>query len=133
MEAQIRCLLIDGVSERINININQCTSQFHTTTYIFPLETMSRFLPEKEHMREALLFCFNLKKSAVELHQMLGEACGDSALSEITCKDWFRWFKDGNFDLSDKKRENCLRKVEDHQLQALLDEDDTLFFWRGIH
>ena len=38
-----------------------------------------------------------------------------------------------NFDLSDKKRENCLRKVEDHQLQALLDEDDTQFFWRGIH
>jgi len=30
-----------------------------------------------------------------------------------------------NFDLSYKKRENRLRKVEDCQLQALLDEDDT--------
>jgi len=30
-----------------------------------------------------------------------------------------------NFDLSDKKRENRPRKVEDCQLQALLDEDDT--------
>ena len=37
----------------------------------------------------------------------------------------FVWFKDGNFDLSDKKRENRPRKVEDHQLQAFLDEDDT--------
>jgi len=35
----------------------------------------------------------------------------------------FRRFNDDNFDLSDKKRENRPRKVEDCQLQALLDED----------
>ena len=34
-------------------------------------------------------------------------------------------FKDGNFQLSYKKRENRPREVEDHQLQAPLDEDDT--------
>ena len=33
-------------------------------------------------MREALLFCFNLKKSAAESHRMLVEAYGDNALSE---------------------------------------------------
>ena len=74
-------------------------------------------------MREALLFCFNLKKSAAESHRMLVEAYGDNALSKTTCRDWFRRFNDDNFDLSDKKREN--RKVEDCQLQALLDEDNT--------
>jgi len=36
---------------------------------------------------------------------MLVEAYGDNALSETTCRDWFRQFND-NFDLSDKKREN---------------------------
>ena len=56
---------------------------------------------------------------------MLVEAYGDNALSETTCKDWFRRFNDDNFDLSDKKRENRPRKVENCQLQALLDEDDT--------
>jgi len=56
---------------------------------------------------------------------MLVEAYGDNALSETTCRDWFHWFNDDNFDLSDKKRENRPRKVEDCQLQALLDEDDT--------
>ena len=61
-------------------------------------------------MREALLFCFNLKKSAAESHRMLMEAYGDNALLETTCKDWFN---DDNFDLSDKKRENRPRKVED--------------------
>jgi len=75
-------------------------------------------------MREALLFCFNLKKSAAESHRMLVETYGDNALSETTCKDWFRRFNDDNFDLSDKKRENRPRKVEDCQLQALLDKDD---------
>ena len=34
-------------------------------------------------MQEALLFCFNLKKSAAESHRMLVEAYGDNALSEI--------------------------------------------------
>jgi len=42
-----------------------------------------------------------------------------------TCRNWFRRFNDDNFDLSDKKHENWPRKVEDCQLQALLDEDDT--------
>ena len=46
-------------------------------------------------------------------------------LSETTCRDWLRRFKDGHFNLSDKKREYRSRKVEDHELQALLDEDDT--------
>ena len=40
-------------------------------------------------------------------------------------RNWFRRFNDDNFDLSDKKRENRPRKVEDCQLQAPLDEDDT--------
>jgi len=56
---------------------------------------------------------------------MLVEAYGDNALSETTCRDWFRRFNDDNFDLSDKKCENRPRKVEDYRLQALLDEDDT--------
>jgi len=38
---------------------------------------MSSFLLKKKHMRKALLFCFNLKKSAAESHQMLVEAYDD--------------------------------------------------------
>ena len=76
-------------------------------------------------MREALLFWFNLKKSAAESYRMLVEAYGWSALSETTSRDWFRWFKNAKFDLDDKKRENRPIKVDDHQLQALLDKNDT--------
>jgi len=85
---------------------------------------MSSFLPNKEYMREVLLFCFNLKKSSAKSHRMLVETYGDSALSETMCRDWFCRFKDGNFDLSDKKCENRPRKIEDYQLQALVDNDD---------
>jgi len=77
-------------------------------------------------MQEALLFCFNLKKSAAEPHRMLVEAYGDNALSETTCRDWFRRFNDDNFDLSETRSVKIgpgrLRIV---QLQALLDGDDT--------
>jgi len=86
---------------------------------------MSSFCLKKKHMREALLFCFNLKKLAAESHRMLVKVYSDNALSETTCRDWFRRFNDDNYDLSDKKHENRPRKVEDCQLQALLDEDDT--------
>ena len=57
---------------------------------------------------------------------MFVEAYGDNALSETTCRDWFRRFNDNNFNLNDKKRENRRenKKVENCQLQALLDEDD---------
>ena len=55
---------------------------------------------------------------------MFVETYGDNVLSETTCRDWFRRFNDDNFDLSDK-RENRPRKVEDCQLQAFLDKDDT--------
>jgi len=73
-------------------------------------------------MREALLFCFNLKKSAAKSHRMLVEAYGDNAFRKQRAEIDFT----GSMTtiLSDKKRENRPRKVEDCQLQALLDEDD---------
>ncbi|MBJ5570513.1 hypothetical protein JGG62_24225 [Salmonella enterica subsp. enterica serovar Typhimurium] len=54
---------------------------------------MSSFVPTKEHLREALLFCFRLKKSAGESHRLLVQAYGKHALSETTCREWFRRFK----------------------------------------
>ena len=56
---------------------------------------MSTFLPTKQHLREALLFCFNLKKSAAEGHRLLCEAYGEHAPSIKTCEYWFRRFKSG--------------------------------------
>lgn len=86
---------------------------------------MMEFVPEKQHLREALLFCFNLKKTAAESHRMLTEAYGQYALSEPTCREWFRRFKNGDFEVRDKERSGQPKKFQDDELATLLDEDPT--------
>ncbi|UYV72731.1 SETMAR [Cordylochernes scorpioides] len=86
---------------------------------------MSTFLPTKHNLREALLFCFNLKKSATDGHRLLCEAYGKHALSIKSCEYWFRRFKSGDFDTRDKERGGRPIKFEDAELEALLDEDSS--------
>lgn len=87
---------------------------------------MANFIPESDDLRKALIFCFHLKKSAAESHRMLVEAYGDHALSEATCKRWFQQFRDNDFDVRNEERGRPPKKFEDAELQAILDEDDTL-------
>jgi len=83
---------------------------------------MSSFEPNKHHLRELLIYFFNLKKSAAEAHRMLIEAYGDAALSERSY-EWFQKFKNGEFDIEDKERSGRSKVYEDAELKALLDED----------
>lgn len=76
------------------------------------------YTPTLINAQHTYKFCFNLKKLAAESHRILVEAMA-------TVFTWFRRFKDGNLVLSDKKRENRSRKVEDQELQAPLDADNT--------
>lgn len=96
-----------------------------THIFFLSLVNMSTRSRNKMHMRTALLFCFDLKKSAIEAHRMLVKAYGNDAISERSCRDWYHRFKAGNFDLASKKPENRPKKFENLDLQALLDEDDT--------
>ncbi|UYV62812.1 SETMAR, partial [Cordylochernes scorpioides] len=93
--------------------------------FFFGALTMSTFLPTKHNLREALLFCFNLKKSATDGHRFLCEAYGKHALSIKSCEYWFRGFKSGDFDTRDKERGGRPIKFEDAELEALLDEDSS--------
>lgn len=86
---------------------------------------MSNCEPEKHHLREVLLYLFNIKETAAESHRLLVEAYGDHALSETTCRDWFRRIKSGDFDVKDKQRPGPSKKFEDAELQASLDADDA--------
>lgn len=84
---------------------------------------MSNFVPKKEYLRGILLHYFFQKKSAAEAHRILVETYGDHALSETTCRDWFRRFKNNDFDVEDKERSGAPKKFEDEELEALLDEN----------
>ena len=66
---------------------------------------MSDFVPNNRHLREVLISFFHSKKTAAEEHQELQKVYGDAALSETTCRDRFRRFKDGDFDVDDRPRE----------------------------
>lgn len=86
---------------------------------------MSNFVPTKCNLREALLFCFHLKKSAAESQRMLSEAYDDYTSSISTCEYWFRRYKKGDFDTEDKKRPGQPKKFEDEEMEALLDQDPS--------
>lgn len=86
---------------------------------------MSTFVPTKRHLREALLFCFHLKKSTGESQEMLMDAYGNRSPSISTCEYWFRRFKRGNFGTEDNARPGQPRKVEDADLEVLLNQDKT--------
>lgn len=97
--------------------------EFVLSSYICLLVNMSNFEPNKRHLREALLFCFHLKKSAAEAHRMLQEAYGEGCVDDSMCRKWFRHFKDGEFDVEDKERSGRPKTFKDAELEALLDED----------
>lgn len=56
---------------------------------------------------------------------MLVETYGEHSLGITQCKEWFKKFRNGNYDVENKTRENAPKKFQDAELQALLDEDDT--------
>ncbi|KAG5318788.1 MOS1T transposase, partial [Pseudoatta argentina] len=59
------------------------------------------------------------KKSAAEAHRILVQTYGDNALSDTTCRDWFRRFKNNDFQLEDKERSGAPKKFQDKELEQL--------------
>jgi histone-lysine N-methyltransferase SETMAR len=84
---------------------------------------MSTFVPKKQHLREVMLHYYISKKSAAETCRILSDIYGDDAPSNTTCKEWFRRFQSGDFDVSDKEREGAPKKFEDAELHELVDEN----------
>ena len=84
---------------------------------------MSDFVPNNRHLRELLIFFFHSKKTSVEAHRELQKVYRDAALSETTCRDWFRRYEDGDFIFDDRPREGRPKTFQDAELEALLDED----------
>ena len=69
-------------------------------------------------MREVLIFFFDSKKTPAEAHRELQKVYGDAALGETTCRDSFRRFKDGDFDVDDRPREGRPETVRLFQSMA---------------
>ena len=74
---------------------------------------MSDFVPNSRNLRKVLIFFFHSKKTVAEAHRELQKIYGDAALSETTCRDWFRHLKDGDFDVDDRPRQARPKAFED--------------------
>ena len=86
---------------------------------------MTDFVPNNRHLREVLILFFHSKKTAADAHRELQKVYGDGVLSETTCRDWFRRFKDHDFDIDDRPRAGRPKTFNDTELEALLDEDSA--------
>lgn len=84
---------------------------------------MSTYKPNSRHLREILLFHFNMKKSAAEAHRVISSTYGDDTISERTCREWFQRFKSGDFVVEDRHSGGREKTFEDDELEALLNED----------
>ena len=82
-------------------------------SYTFGSVKMSDFVPNDRHLWEVLIFFFYSKKTAAEAHRELQIVYGDAALSETTCPDWFRRFKDSDCDVDDRPREGRPKTFKD--------------------
>lgn len=71
----------------------------------------------------SITFLFPFGKTAAERHRLLVEAYGKHALSDARCREWLRRFKHDYFGVQDHPRSGQRKKIEDAQLQKLLDED----------
>ncbi|GFX36008.1 mariner Mos1 transposase [Trichonephila clavipes] len=63
---------------------------------------MSAYESNSRHLREVLIFCFNMKKSANEARRILSNTYGEAAISERMGREWFQRFKNGDFDVEDQ-------------------------------
>ena len=77
------------------------------------------FIPNKHHLREVLLHYF----IAAETYHLLVDIYGEHAPLNTTCKEWFRRFKNDDFDIEDKEHGKPPKKFEDAELEESLAED----------
>ena len=89
---------------------------------------MSDSVPNNRHLREVLIFFIHSGKTAAEAHREFEKVYGDAALSETTCRDWFRHFKDDDFYVDDRPREGRPKTFEDANViyYELLKPNETI-------
>ena len=78
---------------------------------------MLKYVLKKEYLRGIMLHYFIIKKSVAE------KTCtyGGHTLLETTCRDWFKSFKNNDFDVEDKNHSGKSKNLEDEESEALLE------------
>lgn len=85
---------------------------------------LPNLVPTREELRETILNYFNQSKCAAQCHRLLIKLYGESSSPSLsTCEYWYRRFKAGDFDIADKERSGAPKKLEDPELEQLLEDN----------
>lgn len=76
-------------------------------------------------LREMMLLCFHEKNTIAETVRRIKAAYGDNSIARQTVTKWFLRFRSGDYSLEDRGRPGQLKKFEDDELLALIQQDPT--------
>ena len=79
-----------------------------------------------DHVRHALLYCFQRQLSAEATFEEVNRTLGAGTVGRSTVYEWFAKYKAGNTTLEDNLRSGAPSKVNETKLKQLLEEDETL-------
>ena len=77
----------------------------------------------KQYFCGLLLYDFKSGKSATASSHCINAAFGDDTMSECTAQDWFRHFRNGNFNLEVSPWSGCPAQVDNDRLHQLIEAD----------
>ncbi|XP_014790817.1 histone-lysine N-methyltransferase SETMAR-like [Octopus bimaculoides] len=76
----------------------------------------------KQHIRHCLLYEFRKNSTTIEAMKNICEVYPD-AVKARTCRLWFKRFKDGDYDISDKPRSGRPSALNDEFLNETIESD----------
>lgn len=75
------------------------------------------------HFRHILLYYFRKGKNASQAHKKLCAVCGNEALKERQCQNWFAKFCSGDISLKNAQRSGRPVEVDETHIKAIIDSD----------
>lgn len=103
-----------------------CFKKDQPKTSNIPSSEVSNMRTDPIHIRHCILYEFQQGKTAAKACESICSFLGEEVVSYDVCAFWFRRFKSGDFNVTDKQRTGAPRKCANEDLEQLLNDNSTL-------